>query len=448
MVIRISEGLDLPISGVPAETVSDGPTVTSVALLGGDYVGLSPAMRVEEGDRVKLGQALFADRKRPNIVFASPGSGTVAEINRGARRALLSVVVRLDGNEEETFPSWPETDLAALRRDQVIETLLASGMWPTLRARPFNKVADPGATPRSIFVTATDTNPLAPPPETIIDAHRDDFGNGLTVVSRLTDGPVFVCQKPNVELPASPAVNVSVEMFSGPHPSGLVGTHIHHLDPVSAKKTVWHIGYQDVIAVGRLFTTGRLMTERIVALAGPMVREPRLVRTRLGVSTDDLTRDALENVENRVISGSVLSGRWAKEATAYLGRYHNQISVISEGREGVDPGPLGMEGRLFSIYRGFGSTPWGTKRFSFTSAAHGETTTMVPFGGFERVMPLDILPTHLLRALLVGDVEMAEALGCLELDEEDLALCTLVCPSKLDYGPLLRSMLDRIEREG
>jgi len=448
MVIRISEGLDLPIAGVPVESVGDGPPVTSVALLGDDYVGLSPAMRVEEGDKVKLGQPLFVDRKRPGIRFTSPGSGTVAGINRGARRALLSVVVRLEGNEEETFASWPETGLGGLRRDQVIETLLASGMWPALRARPFNKVADPGTAPRSLFVTATDTNPLAPPPETIIDAHRDDFRGGLTVVSRLTDGPVFVCQRPNLSLPESEAENVSGQQFAGPHPAGLVGTHIHHLDPVHSGKTVWHIGYQDVIAVGRLFTTGRLMTERTVALAGPMVREPRLVRTRFGANTGELTRGALVDGECRVISGSVLSGRWAKEAAAYLGRYHNQISVIAEGRNGADPGPLGMKRGHFSVYRGFGSRPWGSERFPFTSARHGETTAMVPFGGFERVMPLDILATPLLRALLVGDVEMAEALGCLELDDEDLALCTFVCPGKLDYGPLLRSMLDRIEREG
>lgn len=448
MAIRINEGLDIPITGMPMETVSDGPPVSSVALLGGDYAGLSPAMRVEEGDRVKLGQTLFVDRKRPDIRFTSPGCGAVAEINRGARRALLSVVVRLDGNDEETFASWPETDLNTLARGQVLENLLASGMWPAFRARPFNKVADPDAAPRSIFVTAIDSNPLAPPPETIIDAHPDNFANGLTVVSRMTDGPVFVCQKPNVELPESPVNNVSVEMFSGPHPAGLVGTHIHHLDPVHSGKTVWHIGYQDVIAVGHLFTTGRLMTDRTVALAGPMVNTPQLVRTRLGCNIEDLTRGGLKDGKSRVISGSVLSGWLAEAATAYLGRYHNQVSVIGDGGAEVEPGPPGSKKGAFSIYRGFGSKPWGSKRFAFTSASHGVTTALVPFGGYERVMPLDILATPLLRALLVGDVEMAEALGCLELDEEDLALCSFVCPSKLDHGPLLRTMLNRIEKEG
>ncbi len=448
MAIRISEGLDLPISGVPAKAIGEGRPVSSAAVLGGDYVGLRPAMRVEEGDRVKLGQPLFVDRKRPEVRFVSPGCGTVIEINRGPRRSLLSVVVRLEGDDEENFASWPETELAGLGRDQVTDVLLRSGMWPALRARPFSTVADPGATPHSVFVTATDTNPLAPPPEIIIEAGRDDFRNGLSVVSRLTDGAVFVCQKPNAELPASPASNVTVEMFSGPHPAGLVGTHIHHLDPAGPGNTVWHIGYQDVIAVGRLFTTGRLMTERTVAVAGPKVEQPGLMRTRLGANTDELTKAALADGEVRVISGSVLSGHRAAGAIAYLGRYHNQVSVIAEASNGLASEQKRAKPDEFSAYRGFGAKPWGAKRFALTTATHGETTAMVPFGGFERVMPLDILPTQLLRALVIGDIDVAEGLGCLELDEEDLALCTLVCPSKLDYGPLLRSMLQRIEREG
>ena len=446
--MRISKGLDLPIAGAPVGAVGNGPAVASVALLGADYPGLNPAMRVEEGQRVMLGEPLFADRKRPEILFTSPASGIVSAINRGPRRTLVSVVVEIDGDAERTFPPTPEAELAALARGQAVETLLATGLWPALRTRPFGKVPDPASTPRSIFVTATDTNPLAPPPEAVIDAHKDDFKNGLTVVSRLTGGPVYLCKEPNVELPVSPAANLSVREFSGPHPAGLVGTHIHYLDPASAGRTVWHIGYQDVIAIGSLFTSGRLMTERTVALAGPAVKAPCLLRTRLGANLDDLVRERLIEGDNRVISGSVLSGWTAQGATAYLGHYHNQVSVIAEGRGAADPGLFGMKGGLFSIYRGIGFTPWGRRRFSFTSAAHGRPSAMVPFGGFERVMPLDILATQLLRALLTGDIEMAEALGCLELDEEDLALCTLVCPGKLEYGPLLRFMLERIEREG
>lgn len=448
MPIRIVEGLDIPIGGVPEQAISEGTEVASIALLGRDYIGLSPAMRVKEGDRVKLGQPLFADRKKPDIVHTSPGAGMVAEINRGARRALLSVVVRLEGDDEETFPFWSEKELAGLRRDQVAETLLASGLWTALRTRPYSKTPAPGTAPRSIFVAAVDTNPLAALPEVIIAEHLDAFANGLTVLSRLTDGTVFLCKAPFVDLPKGEAANISTAEFSGPHPSGLVGTHIHFLDPAGSGRTVWHLSYQDVIAMGILFTTGRLWTERIVALAGPVVKRPRLVRTRLGANTDELTRGELEDTAYRIISGSVLSGHWARNTENHLGRFHGQVSVIAE------PGPdaagnwLGGGRNVFSLFGPSASGGRPKRKFPLAAAWHGRPSAMVPLGGFERVMPLDILPTPLLRALLVGDTDMAQGLGCLELDEEDLALCTFVCTSKLNYGPVLRESLERIEKEG
>ena len=441
MLTRIVEGLDIPIEGPPDQVISGRPAVTSVALLGNDYMGLSPAMRVKEGDRVRLGQPLFADRKHPDILFNSPGAGVVTEINRGARRALLSVVVSLAGDDEEVFPFWPDGDLTGLSRDQVKETLLASGLWTAFRTRPYGKVPDPGTEPHSVFVTATDTNPLAARPEVVIGEYPTDFANGLVVISRLTEDSVMVCKAPYVDLPVGASDNISVAEFSGPHPSGLVGTHIHVLDPVGPKKTVWHLNYQDVIAIGKLFTTGRIWAERIVALAGPVVRRPRLIHTRLGADTDELTRGELDDVEARIISGSVLSGRRARRPENYLGRFHSQVSVIAEAQPG--------DGRdVFSTYNRVVSRQSRKRRFALTTALHGRPTAMVPLGGFERVMPLDILPTQLLRALLVGDTDMAQALGCLELDEEDLALCTYVCPSKLNYGPLLRETLERIEKEG
>ena len=447
-ITRIEAGLDLPIAGDPAGSIGAGPGISSVALSGEDYGGLRPAMRVEEGDRVKLGQTLFEDRKRPSVQFTSPGSGVVSQIVWGPRRSLKSVVIRLDGDEERDFSSWPAAELGSLRRDQVIETLLESGLWPSLRTRPFGRAADPESTVRSIFVTAMDTNPLAPDPMQIIETRPDEFRNGLAVISHLAERNVFVCQGPSVNLPIPSVPEVSVRKFSGPHPAGLVGTHIHHLDPVSAARMVWHIGYQDVISIGHLFTTGRLLCERLVSLAGPMIREPRVLRTRMGASITDLTRDAMIEGACRVISGSVLSGRHADGASAYLGRYDNQVSVIGERDAAADSATGSSPPNWFSIYRGLGSRPWGRKKFPLVSSANRPAAAMVPFGGFERVMPLDILPTQLLRALLVGDLEAAEALGCLELDEEDLALCTTICPSKLDYGPMLRSVLDMIEKEG
>jgi Na+-transporting NADH:ubiquinone oxidoreductase subunit A len=445
---RIVKGLDIPIAGAPEHSFYDAAEVNSVALLGRDYVGLRPALLATEGDRVALGQPLFADKGNDRIVFTSPGSGVVRAVNRGARRALRSVVIELAGAEELTFTSWSEDRLTGLRRDQVTENLLASGLWTALRARPYGNVADPNSEPASIFVTAMDSNPLAARAEVIIATAEADFANGLTVISHLTDGRVFVCQEPYAALPTGTKDNVVPAVFSGPHPAGLVGTHIHFLDPASAKKTVWHLGYQDVIAIGKLFTTGRLCVERTVSLAGPIVRQPRLIRTRLGASTNDLVRDELHDLRCRIISGSVLSGRRAVADESYLGRFHNQLSVIAEGVQNCEPGWFGSRRGVFSVYNLFVPGMPSKRKFKLTTALHGRPAPMVPLGGYERVMPLDILPTPLLRALLVGDSDMAQALGCLELDEEDLALCSFVCPSKLDYAPLLRAMLTRIESEG
>ncbi len=442
--IRIVKGLDIPLAGAPDQVITDGAQVRSVALLGGDYLGLRPALLVKEGEGVKLGQPLFADRRHPEILFASPGSGTVREINRGPRRALLSVVVELSGDDEEAFSAWPAEQLAHLRRDQVADLLLASGQWAAFRTRPYSRTPDPSTTPASIFVTAMDSNPLAARPEVVIERHREDFANGLTVIAHLSAGRVFLCAAPDSGIPRPPAP-VSLVEFTGPHPAGLPGTHIHLLDPVDAGKSVWHVGYQDVIAIGKLCTGGRLWVERIAALAGPQVERPRLIRTRLGASTNDLTQGELRQGHNRIISGSVLSGRHAQGAESYLGRFHHQLSVLAEGPSQPPSGGLmRYRGNGFSAYSIFRKR----QARALTTAMHGETTAMLPLGGFERVMPLDILPTQLLRALLVGDTDMAQALGCLELDEEDLALCTFLCPGKIEYGPLLRAALARIEKEG
>jgi Na+-transporting NADH:ubiquinone oxidoreductase subunit A len=444
MRFKIRRGLDLPLSGEPEQLIGEGPPVTSVALLGDDHPGLRPSLLVAVGERVRLGQPLFADRRYPEVRFASPGAGVVRSINRGERRALQSVVVELDGDERERFPTHPRDSLPGLARARVSEMLLASGLWTALRTRPYGRVPAPGSTPHSVFVTATDTNPLAPRPEVIIEAQRDDFVDGLSVLSRLTEGPVFLCKSVGSDIPAGDPDRVTVAEFEGPHPAGLAGTHIHLLDPVGPRKTVWHVGYQDVIAIGRLFTRGQLRVERVVALAGSGVQRPRLVRTRLGASTNELLRGELREGESRIISGSVLSGRHALAPVAYLGRFHTQVCAISEGRSrellpwllwGLDSCATGLPLKRRRARR------------DPTPSLHGRPKTMLPLGTFERVVPLDILPTPLLRALLIRDTDMARALGCLELDEEDLALCSFLCPSKIEYGPLLRSVLAQIEKE-
>ncbi|MCD1640627.1 Na(+)-translocating NADH-quinone reductase subunit A [Stutzerimonas frequens] len=445
-MINIKRGLDLPIAGAPAQRIEAGRPVRSVAVIGFDYPTMKPTMAVQVGDRVKLGQLLFSDKKSPGVNYTAPGAGVVSAVHRGEKRVLQSVVIDLDGDEEVTFASYSPAQLDGLSSEQVRENLQQSGLWTALRTRPFSKVPAIDATPASIFVTAIDTHPLAADPAVIIAEQAEAFEAGLKVLGNL--GKVFLCKAPNASLPGESLAKVQVESFNGPHPAGLAGTHIHFLDPVSASKSVWTIGYQDVIAVGKLFTSGRLSVERVVSLAGPVVEQPRLVRARLGANLDELTAGELQPGANRVVSGSVLGGRTAHGAFAYLGRYHQQVSCLREGKEREMLHYLRAGVEKHSILNIYISKLMGGKKFAFSTSTNGSPRAMVPVGNYEEVMPLDVLPTQLLRALIVGDTEVAQKLGCLELDEEDLALCTYVCAGKYEYGPILRDNLTRIEKEG
>lgn len=447
MQIKIKKGLDIPLAGSPEQRIDAGADVSSVALLGPDTHDLKPRMLVAEGDRVKLGQPLYEDKDNPGVVFTSPGSGTVAAVNRGHRRVLQSVVIKLEGDDAVEFKRYGSGEFKDLEREAVRDNLVASGLWTALRTRPFSKIPEPDSHPRSLFVTAIDTNPLAADPGVVIATDPDSFRVGLVVLSKLVHGNVYVCTAPNANIEVRNDEPFKHVEFSGPHPAGLVGTHIHFLDPVSEEKVAWHIGYQDVMAVGKLFTTGRLPVERIISLGGPMVRNPRLLRTRLGANTRELIAGQTVPGNVRVISGSVLNGHRAANWATYLGRYDKQITVLPEGRKReflsfMRPG-IGR----FTMTRAYVGKLFG-KDFEFTTSQNGSPRAMVSIGSFEQVMPLDILPTPLLKALLVRDTDGARDLGCLELDEEDLALCSFVCNGKYEYGPHLRNNLHEIEVNG
>lgn len=448
MKITIRKGLDIPIEGVPEQVIEDAPAVRNVGVVGAGIVGLRPSMLVAEGDRVRLGQTLFVDKGNTRVRYTAPGAGEVVAINRGARRALQSVVIRLEGDEAEEFRAFGADELAGLDAALVREQLLASGFWPALRARPFSRVAHPDAEPAAIFVTAIDTSPLAADPAVIIGTGREAFVDGLRVLSRLTAGEVFVCTAPGADIPCPATEPFRKVEFAGPHPAGLAGTHIHFLKPVSANRVVWYVGYQHVMGIGRLFTTGRAPTEKIVALAGPKANRPRLLRTRRGACISELLHNETAPGRLRVISGSVLSGHQATGPLAYLGRYHNQVAVLAEGGEREFLSWMLPGANRYSATRAYAGHAVHKGRFPFTTSQMGSPRAMVPIGSFERVMPLDILPTSLLKALLVQDTDRARELGCLELDEEDLALCSFVCNGKYDYGPYLRMNLEEIEANG
>ena len=449
-MIKIRRGIDIPLAGAPEpQHIDVSPASRNVALVGPDYVGMKPTMTVAEGDIVRKGQSVFADKKTDGVQYTAPASGRVVAVNRGARRVFQSLVVEVDDAAAAVdFGAHSASAARALEAAEIRDTLINSGQWTALRARPYGKVADPQTRPSGLFITAIDTHPLAPDPARVISERAEAFTLGQDLLASLVDCPVYLCTAPDSGIARGEHAGIKHVEFSGPHPAGLAGTHIHFLMGASLNRVAWTIGYQDVIAVGQLFLTGELYTDRVVALAGPQVERPRLLRTRLGADLQALTAGELASGETRILSGSVLGGRAVQSDTAYLGRFHNQVTALAEGRERAFLGWLSPGMAKHSVMGIYLSNWLGMKPSAMTTNTNGSERAMVPVGNYERVMPLDILPTQLLRALLVGDTETAQALGCLELDEEDLALCTYVCPGKYEYGPILRENLTRIEKEG
>ena len=449
-MIKVKKGLNVPIVGSPTEDLDTLKNVRSVAIIGSDYHGMRPTMLVEEGDTVKLGQALFEDKKNPGVIFTSPGAGKIESINRGPRRALQSVVIELGEEASVKFDKYEENQLKTIPSAEIRKNLISSGLWTAFRTRPFSKIPAINSNPSNIFVTAIDTNPLGPNVNKIIEMNESLFNSGLNVIKALTEQPIHLCVDSDFSLDLEKDSQLIDHTFSGPHPAGLAGTHMHFISPATLKNVNWTINYQDVIAFGELFLTGELPIDKIVSLAGPQVTNPRLIKTRIGACTDELCAGELTQRDNRVISGSIINGREAVGPFAYLGRYHNQISVVSETNKSdrqfmnwLNPGP-----RRFSKIPLFISSLFSDKEFKFKTLMNGSDRAIVPIGIYEEVVPLNILPTILLRYIAVGETEKIQSLGGLELDEEDLALCSFVCPSKYDFGSLLRNNLTQIEVEG
>ena len=451
---RIKKGLNIPISGAIDSLPTLELTSSKVGLLGGDYAGMKPTMLVEVGASVKLGTPLFSDKKNPGVVFTAPAAGKVSAINRGAKRVLQSVVIDVADNEQQCqFKTLPTSKPASWDGEQLAALLQETGLWTALRTRPFSKVPAIDSKPFAIFVSAMATEPLAVAPAEIINQHQEAFGTGLQLLSKLAESYLHLCHAEDFPQAAAFAgEKIKSHVFAGKHPAGLVGTHMHFIAPVSRQRVNWHMGYQDVIALGELALSGKISTKRYVALAGPLVQQPQLLLSRIGADLQEICSvpgRLQPDVPARIISGSVLSGSKVGKGTGYLGRYHNQISVIKEDRERVFIRYLSPGTNSFSALPIYLSFWFGRddKTFALSSSTMGSERAMVPIGVYEQIMPLDILPTQLLRSLIVEDIETAVSLGCLELDPEDLALCTFVCPGKYEYGNILRRNLDLIEKE-
>lgn len=462
---KFEKGLDLPLPGQPKQVVRGSSPCTRVALLADDYPGLKPGMHVVEGQVVKRGQLLFEDRKQLGVRHTAPAAGRVIGVHRGEKRALQAVVIDLSDGERRgspgddefaRFESFGGGNPSSLDRKAIRALLAESGLWTALRQRPFGRVPSPDDDADALFITAIDSNPHSPLPEVALAGKLEDFRLGTALLARLIDGPTFLCVAEHSELAQGAPPGVRVEHFAGPHPTGTVGLHIHTLRPVNRNRKVWHIGYQDVAAVGHLFRTGRLDVSRVISIAGSPVADPRLERSRIGACVSEIVaadlaraKNAPQPIEIRTISGCVLSGkRTHGEIFDFLGRYERQVSLIEEDREQAFLGWLSPGANLFSVTRIYLSKLFAPGRYKFTTSTNGSQRAMVPIGLYEKVVPMDLMPTFLLRSLLVGDLETAERLGVLELDEEDLALCTFVDPGKTNFGPILRKNLETLEKEG
>ena len=415
--IKIKKGLDIRLAGAPSKQLERFEP-TSCALKPTDFIGVLPKLHVEEGDEVKAGSVLFHDKNNENIVFTSPVSGKVKAIVRGEKRAILEVIVENDGK-------YDSIDFGDI--DNPIDRMLRSGVWPMLRQRPYATIANPDVRPKHIFVSTFDTAPLAPDNDYIIENHIDAFNAGVNVLSKLTDGNVYINVRRDVPWHVSTnAQNVIVTEFSGPHPAGNVGTQINALSPINKGEVVWYCYPQDVITIGNLFLTGKYDSSRIIATTGAAMHNPHYYKTKIGADITPIL-DIEENA--RVISGNVLTGTNIT-GNNYLCFLDSQVTVIPEGNE----------------YKLFGWLRPITKRFTDTNT-NGDTRPYIMTGEFERVFPFDIYPMQLIKACLIKDIDQMEELGIYEVDAEDFALCEVIDPSKTPIQQIIREGLEFIRKE-
>lgn len=434
-MISIKKGLDLPISGKPLADLSDTPAVRKVAILGNDYIGMKPTLLAREGDKVKVGQKIIEDKKNPGIFFTSPCGGVITDINRGEKRKFLSLEIEIDSNEE-----FEEFDTSQNPKDLLIN----SGLFNSFRTRPFNRTPKINDVPDCIFINACDTNPLSISPHHIISLNKDEFDVGVKFISSLFSSPTHLTHQDNI-LDYS-YENVESHVFSGPHPAGLVSTHISAIYPVDINRCVWTIGYQEVISIGYLLKNNTLRTHKNISISGESVFKPSLLSARIGANLEELTAGKIED-NSRIISGSVLFGHDAIDAMSYLGFYDNQVSVISNIPNDIFMNWIMPGKTLHSKLNVFISSFLKPKKFTFNTSINGGDRAIVPVGSYEEIIPLDILVTQLLKALVVSDIEVATELGMLELTAEDLALATYVCPSKYDYCSILMDNLNKVYEE-
>jgi len=443
--VKLKKGLDIRMKGQAEKILIAEVMSLRYAVKPIDFPGLTPKLNVRVGDKVLAGSPLFHDKQRPEVVFTSPVSGSVVSISRGDRRKLLEVIVERSGDE---YIDFGKADPTAISSEAIKEKMLKSGLWPVVRQRPYHVVARHTDTPKSIFVSAFDTAPLAPDYNFIFDNSSDShFRTGLRALKRLTKGRLHLIvngkAEPSEILKDAPA---EIERFSGPHPAGNVGIHIHHIDPVNKGESVWYVNPQDVIAIGRLFEEGKYIHDRIIALTGSEVVKPQYYRVRSGASVLPVVRENKKIGNIRFISGNALTGKKI-EPEGYLGFYDSQVTLIPEGDYFEFFGWMMPGVDKFSFYKTFASKILPRKEYSLDTNMHGGERAFVMTGQYEKVVPMDIYPMQLLKAILAEDIDMMENLGIYEVAEEDFALCEYICPSKIEIQSIIRKGLDLMASE-
>ena len=441
-IIKLCKGLDIRLQGEAAMTIVNAPKASEYAVSPLDFEGVTPKMLVKVGDKVEAGSPLFFDKKRPEIVFTSPVSGTVAAVNRGEKRKVLSVVVAAD--EVTAYKQFASLDLAKASREQIVELLLESGLWTMFVQRPYGVVASPSDKPKAIFVSAFDSAPLATDYDFALASSQQSLQTGFDVLRRLTDGKVHLSynakgQKPQVE-------GVELHAFQGKHPAGNVGVQIHHIDPINKGEKVWTLNIQDVAILGNLFLTGKLDMTRVIAVAGSCVAEPKYYRVVAGASIDSILGGKLSNEHARVISGDVLTGRNVGKQ-GFLGVNANMISAIPEGDEYELLGWAMPRFKKFSVSRAYFSWLFPCRKYNLDTNLNGGERAFVMNDLYSDYLPMDVYPVHLIKACMANDLDKMENLGIYEVVEADLALCEFVCPSKIEFQQILRNGINSIMKE-
>jgi len=443
--IKIKKGLNINLFGEAEKTISE-LKAKQYAIKPTDFVGVFPKLLVKEGDLVKAGSPVFYDKHRENIKFTAPVSGKIAGIHRGAKRVLQEIII--DADEEIIYESFGKEGLDDLKKEEIIEKLLKSGIWPFIRQRPYSIIADPDTEPKAIFISGFDTSPLAPDYDFLIHGKGDEFQTGLNAIAKLTSGKVHL--NINNDLPGSRVFtnskNVQVNNFTGPHPSGNVGTQINKIDPINKGDIVWYLRPQEVITIGKLFLEGKFDVSRVIALTGSEIKKTSYFKTYVGASIEGMIEKNLEQENVRCISGNVLTGTKI-EKSGFLSFYDYQLTVIPEGDHYDFLGWMLPGLKKHSFYRTFMAWLTPKKKFKVHTNLNGGERAFVMTGQFERVFPLDIYPMQLLKAIIIEDIDEMENLGIYEVDEEDFALCEYISTSKINIQSVVRNGLDIIRKE-